>query len=321
MNTDYLEKYEEILDVESIQELRAERQLWLKRKSNQKYEEALRLLAPFPTKHVILGNKKVSIGAAEELSPTQHDDLNHILKTFIPWRKGPFEIFGNAIDSEWKSDLKWDRVFPQLDSLEGKKIADIGCNNGYYMFRMAAHNPELVIGLDPTVRHWYAFTFLQQFTQIQSLHFELLGIEHMHHYYSFFDVVFCMGVLYHHPNPIGMLRGILKSMKIGGQLIVESLGIPGDESIALFPEKRYAKVPGNWFVPTQTCLMNWIKRSGFKEVTPFYGHQLLQEEQRSTEWAPYQSLEDFLDPTDSTKTIEGYPAPHRFYISARKLND
>ncbi|MFN9977777.1 MAG: DUF1698 domain-containing protein, partial [Phycisphaerae bacterium] len=39
-------------------------------------------------------------------------------------------------------------------------------------------------------------------------------------------------------------------------------------------------------------------------------------EQRRTEWMTFESLEDFLDPLDSARTIEGYSAPVRALISA-----
>ncbi|MBF0286299.1 MAG: tRNA 5-methoxyuridine(34)/uridine 5-oxyacetic acid(34) synthase CmoB [SAR324 cluster bacterium] len=317
MNTDYLKKYSKKIEHDAIQQVRFERQQWLQRKSNHNYEKALHAIPSFQTSHLALEDI-ISIGNPEELSSEQQKTLQQVLETYIPWRKGPFNVFGVSIDSEWQSHMKWDRVLPVLDSLEGKKVADIGCNNGYYMFRMAAHNPELVIGCDPTARYYYSFHFLQRFAQLPCLHFELLGIEHIHHYPSFFDTVFCMGILYHHTDPISMLRKIYTSMKPKGQLIVESLGIPGEESMALFPKKRYAKVPGTWFVPTESCLINWIRRAGFRQVSSFFGKELTTDEQRSTTWAPYESLKDFLDPNDSSLTVEGYPAPWRFYIQARK---
>ena len=49
-------------------------------------------------------------------------------------------------------------------------------------------------------------------------------------------------------------------MKPGGFLIVESQGIPGREPTALFPAQRYAKVPGTYFVPTGSCLANWLSK-------------------------------------------------------------
>lgn len=316
---DYLETSAHLIDYATIQKVRQDRQAWFDRDSNAAYREALKLIAPFPAQYLSL-DRSVCIGKPEELSPEQTIHLQQILQTFIPWRKGPFEIFGIPIDAEWKSDLKWERVLPFLEPLQGKTVADIGCNNGYYMFRMAVQKPEMVIGFDPTVRHWYTFQFLQQFAQLPQLHFELLGIEHMGLFPKFFDTVFCMGILYHHPDPIGMLRKIRSAMKVGGQLIVESTGIPGEGSLALFPEKRYAKVPGTWFVPTQSCLIYWLQRAGFREVELFYAKKLTTEEQRRTAWAPYESLEDFLDPEDPSLTVEGYPAPWRFYAQARKTH-
>jgi tRNA (mo5U34)-methyltransferase len=42
------------------------------------------------------------------------------------------------------------------------------------------------------------------------------------------------------------------------------------------------------------------------------------EEQRRTEWMITESLEQFLDPADHSKTIEGYPAPMRAVLIATK---
>ena len=42
------------------------------------------------------------------------------------------------------------------------------------------------------------------------------------------------------------------------------------------------------------------------------------DEQRRTEWMTTESLADFLDPRDSSKTVEGYPAPLRAVIIASK---
>ena len=42
------------------------------------------------------------------------------------------------------------------------------------------------------------------------------------------------------------------------------------------------------------------------------------EEQRSTDWMTFQSLKDFLEPNDPSKSIEGYPAPRRAVITASK---
>ncbi|MDA3850507.1 MAG: DUF1698 domain-containing protein, partial [Spirochaetaceae bacterium] len=63
---------------------------------------------------------------------------------------------------------------------------------------------------------------------------------------------------------------------------------------------------------------NMLKRTGFTDIELFHQHKLEFQEQRQTPWAPYQSLEHFLDPHDVSKTVEGYPAPVRIYIRATK---
>ena len=42
------------------------------------------------------------------------------------------------------------------------------------------------------------------------------------------------------------------------------------------------------------------------------------EEQRATDWMRFQSLPDFLDPADHSRTVEGLPAPTRAVLLARK---
>ena len=260
----------------------------------------------------------VHIGRKSEISAHDHTLVEKILREFMPWRKGPFNIFDIAIDSEWRSERKWNRILPNLPDLENKIIADIGCNNGYYMFRMVPHKPKFVLGFEPYVHHYYTFHTLNSFAGQDNLRVELLGIEHLPLFPDCFDVLFCLGILYHRPSPIDSLRDIFTALKPGGSVIIESQVIPGEDSMALFPEKTYAKVPGTWFVPTPSCLHNWMKRCGFQRIQQFYQHPMSNREQRKTEWMRFESYDDFIDPQDPAKTIEGYPSPWRVFFKATK---
>jgi tRNA (mo5U34)-methyltransferase len=315
---DYLDAFSADIDLEAINKVRAERATWFTRRGALPFKAAVERLPQFKSELVDCSGDAITVGRREELSDAQYADLLKSIKDLLPWRKGPFRLFGHTIDSEWQSHLKWDRIAPHLPDLKGKVIADIGCNNAYYMFRMAAHDPSLVIGFDPMPRFCYAFQLVNRFAGFDNLRYELLGAEHMHYFRRLFDVVFCMGVLYHNRNPIQILTGIWESMKPGGELILESQGIPGDGSYALFPEDRYAKMRNVWFFPTVDCLVNWTKKAGFKEVECFSIEATTTKEQRATEYAPWESLSDFLDPDDSSKTVEGYPAPIRICIKAKK---
>ncbi len=260
----------------------------------------------------------VRIGRQEDISPEERKNLYTLLRTFMPWRKGPFSVFGIDIDAEWQSHRKWDRLLPAMPELRGKIIADIGCNNGYYMFRMADQAPALVLGFEPYVQHYFTFTALNHFAGQENLSIDLLGIEHLNLFPQCFDIIFCLGILYHRPSPIDALRDLHGALTSGGCLLLESQAIPGDASLALFPEKTYAKVPGTWFVPTASCLHNWLSRSGFKEITCFCSHPMSSVEQRRTDWMTFESYQDFIDKNNPERTIEGYPAPVRVFFKATK---
>jgi tRNA (mo5U34)-methyltransferase len=263
-----------------------------------------------------LAGDTVRIGRAGELTSAEQEQVLAALRSFMPWRKGPFEVFGIEIDAEWRSERKWNRLLPALPDLTGKIVADIGSNNGYYMFRMAEHRPAWVIGFEPYLQHYFAFQTLNSLAGLDNLQTELLGVEHLKLYPGCFDVIFLMGIIYHRISPVEMLKEIRTALRPGGVLILESQAIPGKEPLALFPEKTYAKAPGTYFVPTASCLENWLLRAGFKQVESFCSHPMSSEEQRRTDWMTFESYDDFIDPGDQGRTIEGYPAPLRVFLSA-----
>ncbi|MFP3982939.1 MAG: tRNA 5-methoxyuridine(34)/uridine 5-oxyacetic acid(34) synthase CmoB [Desulfurivibrionaceae bacterium] len=264
------------------------------------------------------GGDTVVIGDKSEISPEDSQRLYRVLRRLMPWRKGPYRIFGIHVDAEWRSNRKWNRLLPVLPDLENKIVADVGSSNGYYMFRMAHHQPRKIIGFEPYLHHYFTFRILNSFTSLKALEAEILGVEHLGLYKNSFDVVFLMGIIYHRISPIESLREVHKSLVPGGSLIVESQAIPGEEPVALFPEKRYAKVPGTYFVPTASCLRNWLSRAGFSDIEIFCCHPMSAEEQRATDWMTFESYRDFIDPDNPALTIEGYPAPWRVFLKAWK---
>ncbi len=314
---DYLDRLGAGVAMNEILALRQQRGEMLASPTMKPYRDAVNSIQDLPQVRVDLSQDVIRIGQAEDLNGAQAELMLTALKTFCPWKKGPFEIFGHLIDAEWRSHWKWQRILPQIGSLQGKKVADIGCHNGYFMFRMADQLPDWVIGFEPVAKHYWNFQLLQTFIQQPHLVFELLGVEHIDLYPRFFDTIFCLGILYHHTDPVGLLRKIKTAIAPGGEVIIDCQGIQGDLPVALTPQKRYAKAKGIWFLPTQSCLENWIRRAGFQSVEIFFAEPLSVEEQRRTAWADVDSLQDFLDPRDPSLTIEGYPAPWRYYAIAK----
>ncbi len=296
--------------------IRDERQKWLTWKNIRPYQEAISNLPQFDIVHTELGNiVEIQI---DNLSGNVAAQIEETARLMKPWRKGPFQISELFIDSEWQSQIKYNLLEPHFN-LKDKVVGDIGCNNGYYLFRMLSQNPKKLIGFDPSSIYYSQFQFINHFIK-SDIVYELLGVEHVEFYEYKFDTLFCLGVLYHRSDPVAMLKSLYKGLNNGGELILDTFMIDGDEEMCLTPKDRYSKIPNIYFVPTVNALKNWCYRAGFKRVEVLEIMKTEAKEQRKTEWIDTQSLEDFLDPYDSTKTVEGYPAPQRVYIKALKVD-
>ncbi|MDF7671569.1 tRNA 5-methoxyuridine(34)/uridine 5-oxyacetic acid(34) synthase CmoB [Orbaceae bacterium ESL0721] len=199
----------------------------------------------------------ISVGAQQR--------IEKLLKNLIPWRKGPFDLHGVVIDSEWRSDLKWQRLLPYIDDLYGKTVLDVGCNSGYHLWRMVGAGARLAVGIDPMA------LFLCQFEMVRKLlggdqraHLLPLGIEALPKLNAF-DVVFSMGVLYHRRSPLDHLYQLKDQLVSGGQLVLETLVIEGDLHQALLPQDRYAQMRNVYFIPSVPTMISWLERCGFKK--------------------------------------------------------
>lgn len=258
------------------------------------------------------------IGKPEDISAAHKRTLDAALRALIPWRKGPFDLFGLYIDTEWRSDWKWDRVRPHLKSLQGKEVLDVGCGNGYHCWRMYGAGAQRVIGIDPSPR------FIVQFEMIKKCFRQVLpanvlppvdvlplGIDDLPHKLHGFDTTFSMGVLYHRRSPMDHLIQLKETLKEGGQLILETLTVNGDENTVLVPPNRYAMMNNVWFLPSPLALERWLKKCGFKHVHCVDLNTTDLKEQRRTEWMKFHSLEQFLNTEDPSLTAEGHPAPQR----------
>ena len=260
----------------------------------------------------------VTAESEEPLSTGQIKRIETLMRNLMPWRKGPFSLYGVNIDTEWRSDWKWDRVLPHLSDLTGRTILDVGCGSGYHMWRMIGAGAHLAVGIDPTQ------LFLCQFEAVRKLlgndqraHLLPLGIEQLPALKAF-DTVFSMGVLYHRRSPLEHLWQLKDHLVNEGELVLETLVIDGDENTVLVPGDRYAQMRNVYFIPSALALKNWLKKCGFVDIRIVDVCVTTTEEQRRTEWMVTESLSDFLDPHDPSKTVEGYPAPKRAVLIARK---
>ena len=240
----------------------------------------------------------------------QLHDLKRQLLELHPWRKGPLNLGGVPIDTEWRSDWKWSRIAPHID-LQGHRVLDIGCGNGYFGLRMLGAGAALVVGVDPTLVFVMQWMAMQKLCPVAGNFVLPLGIEDLPADTGGFDSVFSMGVLYHRRRPTDHLERLRRMTRRGGRIVLETLVLEGRDDRVLVPEGRYARMRNVHAIPTLTVLEAWLQEAGLNHGQVLDVSRTTTEEQRSTEWMRFESLAQCLDKDNPRLTVEGHPAPVR----------
>ena len=265
-----------------------------------------------------LSQDAIVIGNSDGLTIQDKELLEDKLKELNPWRKGPFNVFGIYIDTEWRSDWKWARIASHID-LKDKLVLDIGCGNGYYALRMQAMGAKLVLGVDPSWHYVFQFHTLQKYSTVTQKAFVLpFSFEELPERLGSFDTIFSMGVLYHRQEPQIHLAQVFDKLTRGGKFVLETLIIDDPDADVLIPNERYANMRNVWVLPSVEVLKTWLSEAGFMEIKVLDTTMTTIEEQRQTEWMTRYSLAQALNPEDSSLTVEGYQAPLRATIIASK---
>lgn len=260
----------------------------------------------------------VRLGNSGDMNPDYQAEVIENLMRLHPWRKGPFEVFGVKIETEWRSDWKWHRLAGKMKTLKGKAVLDVGCGNGYHCLRMLGEGAKVVVGIDPSLLFVSQFQLLNKYIQTSAASVLPFGIDDLPKDSQCFDTVFSMGVLYHRKDPAEHIERLKGFLKPGGELVLETLIIEDGDMDLLVPEGRYAKMRNVWNIPSCGLLKKWMEEAGLKNVRIVDVTKTTTNEQRSTDWMTFESLPDYLDKNNEDMTIEGHPAPIRAIILGEK---
>ncbi len=283
------------------------------------WQSVIESMPELATTHRLLDANVIEIGRSDDLTKEEMMNLESQLKALHPWRKGPYNLFNIHIDTEWRSDWKWDRLKNHIAPLNHRLVLDVGCGNGYHCWRMLGAGAKMVVGIDPLLLNVLQFQVVRKLYGEVPVYLLPLGIEDLPYGLKVFDTVFSMGVLYHRRSPIDHLMELRDCLRPGGELVLETLIIDGGLGEVLLPEGRYAKMRNVWFLPSCDTLISWLKRCGFQNIRLIDVSSTSVEEQRSTEWMQFHSLKDFLSAENHQLTCEGLPAPKRAIITANTI--
>ena len=277
-----------------------------------KWTIALDALKAMPKGEMELNEPYISINQ----NSVDSEILTSAFKELLPWRKGPFMFNNLKLESEWQGDLKWKRLQKHITPLKNRRVLDVGAGNGYFTLRMAMEGAKKALGIEPFLLFNYQYAAIKSLigNEINAMLLPI-RLEEMPRS-AIFESVFSMGVLYHQRSHMEHLLQLKEIMAPGAELILETLIVDGPKGYMLIPEGRYAQMRNVHCLPSIDTLKSWLADANFNNIKVVDISKTSPKEQRRTEWIGDNaaSLEDFLDPSDSSLTKEGYPAPTRVII-------
>ena len=284
---------------------------------SEKWFKVIKNLPIAHTDFLDVSNSQITIGDPKEINSETKRLLEISMMQFNPWRKGPYNLFGLEIDSEWRSDKKWARIKDYLPNSTGMRIGDIGCSNGYYSYKLLNLNPELIVGMDKTALFIWQFIALKNYAKkIQNLILLPCSAEEFSKNKLDFELLLSMVVLYHASNPNDHINTLKDLLKKNGFLLIETLTSLDKKDILIQKGKKYAGMKNVKKIFAKNNLINILYTSGFKNVECVNERMTDIEEQRTTKWMKGKSLKDFI--CKNGNTIEGYPPLCRSVFIAQK---
>ena len=200
-----------------------------------------------------------------ELPRERVDELWREITALEPWLQGPFVLAGNLlIPGVWRNDQRWESLAEHVGDLTGKRVLDVGSNAGYDPFMLNLRGAAEVIACEP-------FTFIHQATFLESIYqtgidFRQIGWQQLDpDEMGRFDLLHCNGVLYHEPNPLGMLLRLRSMLADDGEMLFGSMvhASPEQSEYIRFVPDAYAGDKTWWFVPGRLAMRWMLEVTGF----------------------------------------------------------
>jgi SAM-dependent methyltransferase len=171
--------------------------------------------------------------------------------------------------SHGKNLVKWSRIEPYLHAIgiKGKRVLDIGCNEGFFSLKLKELGAKEVVGIDADKLRIEKARFVSELLDISGICFEVgdifdKGVEE----YGHFDFALCMGFLHRVPSPYYAIRQLTKMSDIilfewkclqEGNYDLPIMKFCGGES------KDSNIYSGLYWLPSVSCMVEILKSLGF----------------------------------------------------------
>ena len=211
------------------------------------------------------------------------DEITKIIESVPEQPNGVFTWyhsfrFGNVYAHGTITSLQYQMWVSSLipENLKNKTVLDIGTADGFYSFLCESRGAKKVVAID-----WLEFPGFTAAHKILNSNVEFrklviddstIGFTKIKSHIGTidkikekFDIVLLFGVLYHLPNPVGVLKTLAN---ITQEMLLISGHVIDSKEPAMYYYPEGSLTPGdttNWWVPTPSCLIDIGKRLGFNK--------------------------------------------------------
>lgn len=157
-------------------------------------------------------------------------------------------------------------------TLEGKRVLDLGCNAGNWSLLAAQAGCDFVLGLDGRQMHvdQARFVFEVKGVPPERYDFRRANVyDYLAETDDTFDIVFCLGLLYHVNDPVRLLEGI---SRLNSDLLLIDTALSLAPGTCLTLHKEPVEDPRNALestlvlIPTRQAVIDMVRQAGYEVV-------------------------------------------------------
>ena len=220
------------------------------------------------------GYKDYELEQQRDLSIKFHWGHNHDF--------GRFNLQGRMGDRHLELMSDFINKFPvDISTFSDADVIDIGCWTGGTSLLLKSLGSR-VVAIEEVRKYAEMVNFLASSFGLQrELRCESKSLYECNHadYHERFDVAYFPGVIYHLSDPVLALRILFNSLKLDGEVLIESAGVDSPEPICRF-DGNYVYRNGtreelnrggwNWFLPSASALQKMLVEAGFELVQAYW---------------------------------------------------
>ena len=234
------------------------------------------------------------------MSSYDESKLREIFDASKPWHhhilvKG----VATKVEPAWGEPLEHPRQManelePVLDNVEGKRVLDVGCNDGFFVFHCRERGASSVCGIEAEAHHYKNANLVNDLLQQGSIELRCMSAYEIDESLGEFDISLLLGLIYHLKNPLKVIESV--AHLTNETLVIETAlrnslvdiknrekGIMGTPSMdflehPLEPMSDTAHLENcynpqisfegayNWWVPNSECVCSMLRSVGFQKT-------------------------------------------------------